>query len=692
MLLQRLPYLLVYFTALIFSAVVFYYARKNRTGKGIQFFAWSVLFEISWLIGYLFEVTASSLEAKIFWDNFQYIGAFMAPVFLVGFAVEFTEIKINTRRLILFLSFLPVLLLLAILSYQFADLVRVNAQIEQGVPFNELTYDFGPISAWGNNYLYLLSLSYLVIVVASFFRKINVSPLQRAFVLIGTLIPIVGSILGLSLGWEFANQRDISPLTFAVGNGLIAFGILRFRLFNVIPVARQALFDTIDDILIVLDKEDVIVDANPNALKVFGQNSKLVNVPVATILPELYAQFKDVRETRAEIQTDEHTYYDLKITTIYDESGNSIGRLIDAHDISLQKKVEQDLQRTNAQNKQRALQFQVIAQVANSISSIQELEKTLTQIATTLSFQLGHYHVGIFMLDSTYQFAILQAASSEGGQRMLSQGYRLTMGEIGVVSTAITTGKSQLALDVDNSKIFHTNPFLPETRSEVAVPIRLSGELIGVLDIQSLRQNAFSIDDLDVFEILAGQVGIAIQNARLYEQNVQSLKETEQAYQRLASSAWSSLVQQQDIKAFAYDGVSSHPLSEAPANQKSTALSVPVTVRGQIVGNLRLNPLDPNRTWTEDDMVIAQAVAERAALALEAARLLEDAQKRASREAFLSEMASKLSASFQLDSILRDTVEELGQSLSGSTVSFQLVNPATPPTAEKSNGRKKGAA
>jgi two-component system sensor histidine kinase DevS len=147
-----------------------------------------------------------------------------------------------------------------------------------------------------------------------------------------------------------------------------------------------------------------------------------------------------------------------------------------------------------------------------------------------------------------------------------------------------------------------------------------------------------------------------------------------------------------DIKAFAYDGVSSRALADAPAQSKPVLLSVPVTVRGQVIGNLRLNPLDPNRTWSDDDIAIARAVAERAALALEAARLLEDAQKRASRESFLSEVASKLSTSFQLDSILRDTVEELGQTLQGSTVSFQLVDPSSLPPAENSNGHKKGAA
>lgn len=694
MLMQRLPYLLVYFSALVLSAVVFYYAWKNRSGKGIQFFAWSVLLEISWLIGYLIELNSPAIEAKIFWDNFEYIGALLAPVFLLGFAVEFTEIKVSTRRLTMSLALIAGLLILAIFifSSQSAGLVRVNPQIEPGTPFDELTYDFGPVSNLANYYLLLLAFVYLGVLFAGLFRKLSVSRLQVGLVLVGTLIPIAGSVLGLVFGWEFANQRDISPLTFALSNGLIAFGILRFRLFNVIPIARQALFDTIEDVLIVLDDEDRIVDVNPGAMKAFGWSTPLKDIPIERVFPDLYAQFKDLRETRVEIQADEHTYYDLKITPIYDKAGNSVGRLIDAHDITLQKQVEQDLHRTNAQNKQRAAQFQAIAQVASSISSVQEIQKTLTQVATTLSLQLGHYHVGIFLIDSAFQFAILQAASSEGGRKMLSQGYRLRIGETGVVSTAITTGKPQLALDADTSKIFHANPFLPRTRSEVALPIRLSGEMIGVLDIQSLEQNAFSIDDLEVFEILASQAGIAIQNARLYEQNVQALKDIEDAYRRLSGNTWNSLLQQADIKAFAYDGVSSRPLSEVQSNSKSTGLSVPVTVRGQVIGNLRLNPLDPNRMWTDDDIAIASAVAERAALALEAARLLEDAQKRASRETFLSEMASKLSASFQLDSILRDTVEELGQSLTGSTVTFQLVDPSSSPAAEKANGHKKGAA
>ena len=103
-------------------------------------------------------------------------------------------------------------------------------------------------------------------------------------------------------------------------------------------------------------------------------------------------------------------------------------------------------------------------------------------------------------------------------------------------------------------------------------------------------------------------------------------------------------------------------------------------LRGQTIGRLKLRPTDQQRHWTEDEQAIVSSTAERVALAIESVRLLEDAQKRATREELISEISAKLGSTFQLDSILRDTVEELGQTLRGTTVSFQLVNPSAPPT------------
>jgi GAF domain-containing protein len=133
-------------------------------------------------------------------------------------------------------------------------------------------------------------------------------------------------------------------------------------------------------------------------------------------------------------------------------------------------------------------------------------------------------------------------------------------------------------------------------------------------------------------------------------------------------------------KGYRYDGIRAEPLKESDGSSSTQkrVQSIPVRLRGRLIGSLKIKLAEGSPDWTEDDRAIAEATAERAALALEGARLLEEAKRRAAREAFLSQMAAKLGASFRLDSILRDTVEELGQTLENSTVSFQLIDPSAP--------------
>jgi len=292
-------------------------------------------------------------------------------------------------------------------------------------------------------------------------------------------------------------------------------------------------------------------------------------------------------------------------------------------------------------------------------------------------------------LDEGKEYAILSAANSEGGQSMLTRGHRLKVGEQGIVGYATSSGKPRIALDVGDDAVFFDNPDLPETHSEVALPLKFGGEIIGALDIQSTETNAFSQDDVEVFSILADQVSVAIQNSRSLEQAQRALQELEIASRQTTGQAWKGFVETVRAKGYRYDGIKPEPLKETskPAKDKDVIL-VPIQLRGETIGRLKLRPVDQSRDWTEDELAIIDSTAERVAIALESARLLEDAQKRASRETFLSEMASKLGASYKLDSILRDTVEDLGQTLKGSKVTFQLVDPSSQPPEEKDNANQ----
>jgi GAF domain-containing protein len=340
----------------------------------------------------------------------------------------------------------------------------------------------------------------------------------------------------------------------------------------------------------------------------------------------------------------------------------------------------------NQQTSKRAEQLKLVADVAKSAISIQDVDRLLPNIAELIHQRFNIYHVGVFLLDEQRQYAILQASNSAGGLIMLKRAHRLKVGAQGIVGFVTSRGEPRIALDVGQDAAFFDNPDLPGTRSELALPLKIGEMIIGALDLQSTEEKAFSVADISVLSILSDQVAIAIQNARSSEQAQRALYETEVAAKQLSGEAWKGYAKTLQTRGYRYDGVKSEALKEASnsKNQKD-ALSIPVQLRGYTIGHLKLKAIDATHKWTEDERAIIESTAERVALAMDGARLLEEAQKRATRESFLSDIGAKLGESFQLDSILRDTVEELGQTLAGSTVSFQLVNPSAPPQAEKPN-------
>lgn len=320
----------------------------------------------------------------------------------------------------------------------------------------------------------------------------------------------------------------------------------------------------------------------------------------------------------------------------------------------------------NEQLKQRSERINAIANISKTITLVQELDRLLPSIVTTISQRLDHYHTSIYLLDNQRRFAVLRASSSKGGLQMLKQGYRVNLAEDGIIAYVANRGDARIVLDSD--------ALFPETRSQIALPLKVQEIVTGVLEIHSNKSNAFT--DITSLLILADQVAVVIQNALSAEQAQEALRKAEVASQQLTEKTWKEYKETLERRGYRYDGVKPEPLKEAVSpSANGNSLSIPVRLRGQTIGRLKFNPPDSARKWTEDEVAIAEATAERVALALEGARLLEDAQKRAQREAFLSDVSAKLGASFQLDSILRDTVEELGHTFRNTTVSFQLVNP-----------------
>ena len=346
--------------------------------------------------------------------------------------------------------------------------------------------------------------------------------------------------------------------------------------------------------------------------------------------------------------------------------------------VDLEKRVEE----RTSELKKRATQLEAVSSVARTIASVQDIDTLLPAITRLVSQQFGFYHVGIFLLDQQRRNAVLSAANSQGGRQMLGRQHSLPLDSHSIVGYATLHGEPRIALDVGTDSIYFNNPDLPDTRSEMAIPLRVAGEVIGALDVQSTEANAFSQEDINVLTTLADQVAIAIENARLFGEAKKALGESQTMFEKYTQQEWSNFARQVKPNGFVFDGKQVLPLDNNPRREPikaviqtgslslekaSATIAIPIKLRGQTVGVLDVRSKKGQRHWKPDEIAMLEAAAERAALALENARLVESAQRRAARERAIGDISTRIGAVGNLESILQTAVEELGRKIGGAT-------------------------
>jgi GAF domain-containing protein len=232
-------------------------------------------------------------------------------------------------------------------------------------------------------------------------------------------------------------------------------------------------------------------------------------------------------------------YFDLRVTPITEKRGRVTGRLIVLRDIT-QGRLAESLSDSEKRMRRRAAQLQTVAEVARAITSERNLAELLPLVTGLIGERFNYYHVAIFMLDQNGEYAVLQAASSAGGQSLRAQGYQLKVGHTDVVGSVAAGGVARTITDVSQATEFVNNPHLPLTRSEMALPLRVRDQVIGVLDVQSTLAAAFTEEDATLLATLADQVATAIENARsfervaaLAEENRRLLENSEKAVEEL---------------------------------------------------------------------------------------------------------------------------------------------------------------
>lgn len=359
-----------------------------------------------------------------------------------------------------------------------------------------------------------------------------------------------------------------------------------------------------------------------------------------------------------------------------------------------QQHLEQRIEERSAEVKNRLAQFEIASRIAQQISSEVRLDALLNNSVQLIREAFDFSHAGVFLVDERGEYAVLRAATGAAGRQMLERDHRLKIGESGIVGYVTHRGEARIAGDVREDITFAPNPLLPETRSEMALPMRVGGKTIGALDVQSVLPAAFTQEDVQILQIIADQLAVAFQKNRLVEELRRAVDEAETSQRISIQKAWRAHLRStrrrlayryRNARLEEHAGSNSEIVREAlatakvvvksPPNaqtheQSGSLLAVPIKMRNQVLGVVDLK-LDSAQVSPEF-IALIEGAASRLAVSLENARLLEEIQFRAERERMVNEISTKVRAASDVDTVLQVAIQEIGQSLGVSEVAVRL--------------------
>jgi PAS domain S-box-containing protein len=333
------------------------------------------------------ELVSPNLQTKILWDKLQWLteGTIIIVAFL-SFAIEYSDYRL--RRPVLFwvvLLSISTVFNLLVFTDGLHHLIYPDPHLTTDFPFPDLEYTFTSVIYVFSLYIYIATLFGIGLLARRIFQPPDLYRPQFATIAIGFFIPVLLSVFAL-LGIRISPQRDVLPFSLAIGNLVVAYGLFRFRLFDIVPIARDRIFENIMDPLVVVDLQDRVVDLNPAALAIIERRaSEVIGQSPGRVFaawPDLIEKFSGVNEVRTEVSAQikgETHYFELAISPLNSQAGLPIGRVFIARDITGHKEMDQALQQLNHELENR---------VSERTEELAEAyEKTLEGWAKALEFR-----------------------------------------------------------------------------------------------------------------------------------------------------------------------------------------------------------------------------------------------------------------------------------------------------------------
>ncbi len=369
------------------------------------------------------------------------------------------------------------------------------------------------------------------------------------------------------------------------------------------------------------------------------------------------------------------------------------------------------LRETLVSLERRTQRLKIVATLSERLSAILNFDQLLDEMVNQVKKSFDYYHAHVYILDKDHQNLVAAAGVGKAGAEMKARGHHIPLkASTSLVARAARTGKIVQVDNVREVEDWLFNPFLPDTYSEMAIPIILEGQVVGVLDVQEDKIAGLGESDANLLRSLASHMAVAIHNARLFEQVETALAEARIVQEQYVEQAWSKVkaveqgaeyqhqrfgvqalnqtvmaqLEQEAIRhsqpaivtvtgggneqsdqaeALGSDGAGEQSDSATVQLEIQNALVAPIRLRNQTIGAIQLHETEQEHHWSEQELALVQAIADQVAQTAENLRLFDDTRELVGREQNIREITDKLRTAPNIDALLETAARELGQQL-----------------------------
>lgn len=338
---------------------------------------------------------------------------------------------------------------------------------------------------------------------------------------------------------------------------------------------------------------------------------------------------------------------------------------------------------------ERTRDLSITAEMGRAVTAGRNARDLMNEVVEMIRQRFGYHHAQVFLIDEARHTAQLMAATGAAGRQMLINHYTLPIDSQSAVGRAVLSGQPVVTSRLGTETGLEVEGLLPDAQAQMALPMRVGEHVVGTLDVQSVQSGVFDEDVVAVFQVMADQLAMALENARL-QAALAEAETTIRAAERLRTrQGWQALRQARESGApLGYElgaaglvpqmGDGQDLLQRAAQGGRALVesngevrLTVPIRVRGEMVGAFAFSG-ENLRSLSDDDLALVEAVVDRVGLALENMRLMEQTARRAEHEQILNEITARLVGSTDVDEILQITVQEIGRVLQTPQTSVQL--------------------